>query len=293
MSVHYAATQVEAHLCGGDPVAVVGGGNSAGQATLFLSRHVPVVRLIILHDDLGRDMSRYLVDRDQRTPNVEVMRNTALCELVGEKVLEAIEVEDTRSGERRRVDARALFVFIGAAPCTDWLEDQLALDSGGYVLTGEEAIEPGVSRDPSLLETSQPGVFAAGDVKKRVNQARRRCRGRGRDRRPPRIRAFPGSDVDLAKLGPPGEERRLHGASPQSSSLSVHRRLRARSGARLSLELCARGRLLGGTRTRPPGKRPSPSCVAAGYCAGDVAGERGGRASRIRGMERGRHGRPP
>jgi thioredoxin reductase (NADPH) len=121
--------------------------------------------LIILHDDLGRDMSRYLADRIERTPNVEVMRNTAVCELVGEKVLEAIEVEDTRSGERRRVDARALFVFIGAAPCTDWLEDQLALDSGGYVLTGEEAIEPGVSRDPSLLETSQPGVFAAGDVR--------------------------------------------------------------------------------------------------------------------------------
>ena len=110
-------------------------------------------------------MSRYLVDRIERTPNVEVMRSTAVCELVGEKVLEAIEVEDTSSGERRRVDARALFVFIGAAPCTDWLEDQLALDSGGYVLTGEEAIEPGVSRDPSLLETSQPGVFAAGDVR--------------------------------------------------------------------------------------------------------------------------------
>jgi thioredoxin reductase (NADPH) len=165
VSVHYAATQVEAHLCGGDPVVVVGGGNSAGQAALFLSRHVPVVRLIILHDDLGRDMSRYLADRIERTPNVEVMRNTAVCELVGEKVLEAIEVEDTRSGERRRVDARALFVFIGAAPCTDWLEDQLALDSGGYVLTGEEATEPGVSRDASLLETSQPGVFAAGDVR--------------------------------------------------------------------------------------------------------------------------------
>jgi thioredoxin reductase (NADPH) len=165
-SVYYAATQIEAMLCAGDPVVVVGGGNSAGQATLFLSRHVPVVRLLIRHGELARDMSRYLADRIERTPTVEVIPNTEVRELVGEQALEEIVAEDLRTGERARLPCRALFVFIGADPHTSWLGDQVALDERGFILTGDRAAEAaGEDCDPSLLETSRPGVYAAGDVR--------------------------------------------------------------------------------------------------------------------------------
>ncbi|MEA2317729.1 MAG: thioredoxin reductase [Solirubrobacteraceae bacterium] len=165
-SVYYAATQMEAMMCRGDPVVVVGGGNSAGQATLFLSRQAPMVRLAIRHDDLGRDMSRYLVDRIERTPNVEVLTCTEVTELVGERALEALVVRDMRSGEPRTIEARALFVFIGADPHTGWLGGQVELDEHGFILTGSSAVpraEHGL--EPSMLETSLPGVFAAGDVR--------------------------------------------------------------------------------------------------------------------------------
>ena len=129
--VYYAATQMEAMMCRGDPVVVVGGGNSAGQATLFMSRQAPMVRLVIRHDDLARDMSRYLVDRIARTPNVEVLACTEVRELVGDSALEALVVADLRTGEQRRIEARALFVFIGADPHTGWLGGQVELDETG------------------------------------------------------------------------------------------------------------------------------------------------------------------
>jgi thioredoxin reductase (NADPH) len=169
--VYYAATMMEAHLCRGDPVAVVGGGNSAGQATLFLAQHTTKVTLLIRHEDLGRDMSRYLADRIERSPKVEVLRTTEVRELVGDWALEALVVENNQTGERRRIEARELFVFIGAKPHTGWLGDKLALDDRGFVLTGRAArpAENGEGQDaghePYLLETSLPGVFAAGDVR--------------------------------------------------------------------------------------------------------------------------------
>jgi thioredoxin reductase (NADPH) len=164
--VYYAATFMEAQLCVGDAVAVVGGGNSAGQAALFLTQHARSVRLLLRHRDLGRDMSRYLADRIERTPAIEVLPETEVRELLGEDVLEGVVVEHTPSGERRRLDVRELFVFIGAAPCTDWLAGEVALDERGYVLTGPDAApaaSPGEA--PRLLETSLPGVLAAGDVR--------------------------------------------------------------------------------------------------------------------------------
>jgi thioredoxin reductase (NADPH) len=163
--VYYAATPMEVQLCRGDPVIVVGGGNSAGQATVFLSQYTEIVRLMVRSDDLGRDMSRYLVERIERIPNVEVLLHTEVRELVGDGGLRAVIAEDTWSGVRRAVDARALFVFIGADPHTRWLGDQIALDDKGFVLTGRDATPCAEDGPPLSLETSRPGVFAVGDVR--------------------------------------------------------------------------------------------------------------------------------
>jgi thioredoxin reductase (NADPH) len=157
MSIYYAASQAEALVCAGDPVAIVGGGNSAGQAAIFLSAHATEVTLIVREGDLGEHMSRYLVDRIARIPNVHVMTSTEVRELHGEAALEALTVTDNRTGTRRTIDARALFVFIGMAPCTGWLGGLVDLDDRGFVRTG------GTER--SLLETSRPGIFAVGDVR--------------------------------------------------------------------------------------------------------------------------------
>jgi thioredoxin reductase (NADPH) len=159
--VYYAATQMEARLCLHDPIAIVGGGNSAGQAAVFLSRFAARVALIVREPDLGVSMSRYLANRIAKLANVEVLLHHELRELRGAGRLDAVVAEDTRSGERRTLPARALFVFIGASPHTEWLAGQVALDPGGYVLTG-----PDTGRDGALyLETSLPGVLAAGDVR--------------------------------------------------------------------------------------------------------------------------------
>jgi thioredoxin reductase (NADPH) len=161
MSIYYAASQAEALVCAGDPVAIVGGGNSAGQAAVFLSAHATEVTLIVREGDLGEHMSRYLVDRIARIPNVHVMTSTEVRELHGEAALEAVTVTDNRTGTRRTIDARALFVFIGMAPCTGWLGGLVDLDDHGFVRTG-----PGSGgAERSLLETSQPGIFAVGDVR--------------------------------------------------------------------------------------------------------------------------------
>jgi thioredoxin reductase (NADPH) len=166
-SVYYAATIVEARLCLRQPVVVVGGGNSAGQAAVYLAQHAAAVRLLIRHDDLGRDMSRYLVDQIERDPRIEVLRHTAVRELVGrDGQLEAVIAEDTHTGVRHTLDASLLFVFIGAQPCTGWLTGRLALDDHGYLHTGPAAAPaPPGDRQPDLLETSRPGVFAVGDVR--------------------------------------------------------------------------------------------------------------------------------
>ena len=161
MSIYYAASQAEALVCAGDPVAIVGGGNSAGQAAVFLSAHATEVTLIVREGDLGEHMSRYLVDRIARIPNVHVMTSTEVRELHGEAALEAVTVTDNRTGTRRTIDARALFVFIGMAPCTGWLGGLVDLDDHGFVRTGPGS--DGAER--SLLETSQPGIFAVGDVR--------------------------------------------------------------------------------------------------------------------------------
>jgi thioredoxin reductase (NADPH) len=159
-SVYYAATEFEARLCSQDPVTVVGGGNSAGQAACFLSRRSPVVNLVIRHADLGRDMSRYLAERVERSPRITIWRTSEVCELIGDDVLEEVVVRDLQTGDEHRVASTALFVLIGAAPHTSWLQGAVPLDAKGFVLTG-----PGADGNRAMFETRQQGVFAVGDVR--------------------------------------------------------------------------------------------------------------------------------
>ena len=165
--VYYAATQVEAQECAGEPAVIVGGGNSAGQAAMFLSRTSPC-RLLIRGDDLGKSMSRYLVDQIERNDSIELCTNTEVVELIGERELEVVTVADARTGERSQVPARGLFVFIGAVPHTEWLAGQLATDEAGFLLTGRDVPSDGLEEfngdRPLFLETSRPGIFAVGDV---------------------------------------------------------------------------------------------------------------------------------
>jgi thioredoxin reductase (NADPH) len=173
VDVHYAATEAEVQPCEGEEVAVVGGGNSAGQAAVYLAGRTRKVYLLIRGDDLGKSMSRYLVDRIMNAENVELLANTKVAELMGEDRLEGVVVEDNRSGTRRTLSVRALFAFIGAEANTGWLKGIVELDERGFVLTGSELNGSVLdndawrirSREPFLLETSLPGVFAAGDVR--------------------------------------------------------------------------------------------------------------------------------
>lgn len=172
-SIYYAATEVEAQACAESEVAVVGGGNSAGQAALFLAGRMRKVYLLIRGGDLGKGMSRYLTDRVERAGNIEVLTHTEIRELVGDDALEGAVVGNECSGEDHTLPVKAIFVFIGASARTDWLEGTLELDDRGFVLSGpalktlvsEASVWQSLSRDAFLLETSLPGVFAAGDVR--------------------------------------------------------------------------------------------------------------------------------
>jgi thioredoxin reductase (NADPH) len=166
--VYYAATQMEAQACRVDPVAIVGGGNSAGQAALFLSRSSSRVHVVIRGESLESSMSRYLIDQIERNPRIVVMARTQVTALLGKDQLEGVEVLDTSVQQRSALAVRGLFVFIGAQPSTQWLEGQLAEDARGFLLTGGNIGEgqlDDTGRMPLFLETSRPGVFAVGDVR--------------------------------------------------------------------------------------------------------------------------------
>ncbi len=166
--VYYAATAMEAQLCRLAPVVIVGGGNSAGQAAIFLAEHSARVLLVIRGDDLGRNMSHYLVRRIEQTPNIEVRRHARITAMHGDESLDAVELTRGTDGQSEIVECRAVFVFIGAIPQTEWLPETIQVDRNGFVETGPRLTLPDgwpLKRPPFLLETSCPGIFAAGDVR--------------------------------------------------------------------------------------------------------------------------------
>jgi thioredoxin reductase (NADPH) len=155
--VYYAATEIEARFCQGSDVVVVGGGNSAGQAAMFLSRRARRVHMLVRGESLAASMSDYLIGRLQRNPAVDIRYGAELAALHGEDHLEAVTIRDRRSGAEETVAARGAFVMVGAAPDTGWLGELVALDRSGFVVTG--------AADGSPYATSRPGVFAVGDVR--------------------------------------------------------------------------------------------------------------------------------
>ena len=166
--VYYAATPNEVQMCSGADVEVVGGGNSAGQAAVFLASHARKVSLLIRGDDLYKNMSSYLAKRIEQTGNIEILRNTTVQRMIGDNYLSRVEILNSKTGETRTLETPALFSFIGAVPRTDWLPEEIETDSRGFVRTGPTLAESpfwSAPRQPFLLETSRPGVFAAGDVR--------------------------------------------------------------------------------------------------------------------------------
>jgi thioredoxin reductase (NADPH) len=166
--VYYAATQIEADLCRSSDVIVVGGGNSAGQAVMFLSEKTPKVFLLLREGGLRKSMSSYLADRIEGADNIEVLSDSEISRMHGNAWLEEVEIKNRRTGDTRTIRTTAVFTFIGAVPCTDWLPAVIEKDSKGFVKTGRSVLDSpywSAKREPFLLETSCPGIFAAGDVR--------------------------------------------------------------------------------------------------------------------------------
>jgi len=170
--VYYGATHLESQLCGDQEVVVVGGGNSAGQAAVFLAQTARFVYMVVRADQLAQTMSRYLIRRIEETSNIQLLTNTEIVSLCGDDHLEEVEWRDRKTGETTKRAIAALFSMIGAVPNSEWLEGCVVCDGAGFVKTGPELSQKDLeranwplSRSPYLLETSLPGVFAVGDVR--------------------------------------------------------------------------------------------------------------------------------
>lgn len=168
--VYYGAAQAQAREVGGRRIHLLGGGNSAGQAAMFFSLYAEHVGIVIRAGDLSKSMSQYLIDELSTRPNVSLITDSEIVAVEGNLEVEGLLLRNRLDGTERRESTNALFVFIGADACTDWLGDFVATDEKGYVLTGQSVAEiqknwP-LSREPFLLETNQPGIFAVGDVRK-------------------------------------------------------------------------------------------------------------------------------
>jgi thioredoxin reductase (NADPH) len=176
--IYYGGATTEASFYRGERVAVQGGGNSAGQAAVYLARFAEHVTVLVRADSLASGMSAYLVDQIEATPNITVRVNVNVVALHGGETLEAVDVADKATGSQERLPVAAMFVFIGQAPRTDWLGDLVERDDAGFVVTGSDLARTGgrptgwrLTREPFLLETNVPGIFCAGDV--RLNSVKR------------------------------------------------------------------------------------------------------------------------
>ena len=169
LGAYYAATALEGQICRNETVIVVGAGNSAGQAAMFLSDGAKKVLLVVRGDDVTKHMSDYLSRRVQAQNNIEILCRTEIRRMLGEQKLEEIELENTQTGERRVVRTPAVFSMIGALPCTDWLPADIQRDEKGFIKTGTAVADAPAwrqaNRKPASLETSLSGIFAAGDVR--------------------------------------------------------------------------------------------------------------------------------
>jgi thioredoxin reductase (NADPH) len=170
--VYYGATFVEAQVCGGDEVIVVGGGNSAGQAAVFLSQTARRVQMLVRSRGLADSMSRYLIRRIEETPSIILRTHTEIVALVGNDQLERVRWRHNQTGEVQTHSIRHVFVMTGASPNTRWLGGCVALDANGFIKTGQDLSQEDLAaarwplaRPPQVLETSLPGVFAVGDVR--------------------------------------------------------------------------------------------------------------------------------
>lgn len=166
--VYYSATSVEARVCHNATAVVIGGGNSAGQAALFLSQHARQVKMLLRGDDLRKSMSDYLATRIEQTDAIDVLLHSELTELTGGNRLSRVAIRNNQSQETTSIECSGVFIFVGAKPHTDWLPDSVAVDESGFVLTGpsiQSCDEWPLERTPCELETTWPGVFAVGDVR--------------------------------------------------------------------------------------------------------------------------------
>ena len=171
--IYYAATFMEAQVCAGEEIIVVGGGNSAGQAAVFLAETAQKVYMLVRGKELSETMSRYLIQRIVENPGIDLHLETEIVGLAGDSHLERVTWRDRATGKESAHDIRHVFVMAGASPRTDWLRDCLALDERGFVLTGRDldpvlATAPlkwPLSRPPAMLETSLPAVYAVGDIR--------------------------------------------------------------------------------------------------------------------------------
>jgi thioredoxin reductase (NADPH) len=169
IGVYYAATALEGQLCRNETVIVVGSGNSAGQAAMFLSDGAKKVLLVIRGNDITSKMSDYLSRRVQAQKNIDILYRTEVRRMSGDQRLEEVELENTKTGERQVVRTPAVFSMIGAKPCTEWLPEEIARDDRGFIKTGTAVADEPAWRaskhQPTPMETSLPGIFAAGDVR--------------------------------------------------------------------------------------------------------------------------------